>query len=42
MKKEAISIVKTLAIVVAGFLIASTIEKKWLSTKISVPATMQE
>lgn len=39
MKKEALIIGKTLVIVVAGVLIANVIEKKWLSTKVSVPAT---
>ena len=42
MKKELIAIAKTFTIVVAGFLIASAIEKKFMSTKISVPATAQE
>jgi hypothetical protein len=42
MKKEALSIGKTLVIVISGFLIASAIEKKWFSAKVSVPATVQE
>lgn len=37
MQKELVSLLKGVAVVVAGVLIANAIEKKYMSTKISMP-----
>lgn len=41
MQKDLVSLLKGVAVVVAGVLIANAIEKKYMSTKVSVP-TMTE
>jgi hypothetical protein len=41
MQKELVSLLKGVAVVVAGVLIANAIEKKYMSTKITAP-TMTE
>jgi hypothetical protein len=41
MQKELVSLLKGVAVVVAGVLIANAIEKKYMSTKISAPEVME-
>ena len=41
MQKELVSLLKGVAVVVAGVLIANAIEKKYMSTKISVPQEVE-
>jgi hypothetical protein len=42
MKKEALSIAKTLIIVIGGVLLANAIDRKFLSAKVALPAQAQE
>jgi hypothetical protein len=41
MQKELVSLLKGVAVVVAGVLIANAIEKKYMSTRISAPVEME-
>jgi hypothetical protein len=42
MKNEIVSITKTLAIVIGGVLIANWLDRKFLSSKISLPNEIKE
>jgi hypothetical protein len=42
MQKELVSLLKGVAVVVAGVLIANAIEKKYMSTRISAPMVETE
>jgi hypothetical protein len=41
MQKELVSLLKSVAVVVAGVLLANAIEKKYMSTKLTVPETTE-
>lgn len=41
MQKELVSLLKGVAVVVVGVLVANTIERKYLSTKVSLPAVTE-
>ncbi len=42
MKKEAITFLKTIVYVAVGVLLANTIERKYLKSKVSVPLDVKE
>jgi hypothetical protein len=42
MKNEVLSIAKTLAIVIGGVLLANYIDRKFLSSRVSLPTETQE
>jgi hypothetical protein len=42
MKKEAITFLKTIVYVAIGVLLANTIERKYLKSKVSVPLDVKE
>ena len=41
MQKELVSLLKSVAVVVAGVLLANAIEKRYMSTKLTVPETTE-
>lgn len=41
MQKELVSLLKGVAVVVVGVLVANAIERKYLSTKVSLPAVTE-
>lgn len=42
MQKELVSLLKGVAVVVAGVLVANALEKKYMSTRISMPMVEKE